>query len=262
MNLLGIIGAVLGGIIGAAIWGLGFGGPGGMESTWFACVVGAITGGGCALFRGRGVGMALLAGLIAVGAVGGGKVFGSWIILNREWSWKDRLAVRHATEQAMPFTDESYSRLLDHIALFKDLPEVEYGRFLVNLGFELGPADSVASEAELAFFKEEIAPKFSEWVKKPPNPKEAREAYYDIHVGGHERHIKASFTVMDLAMQPVRLLDVVFIVLGFGAAVAVVELVTDRARRAKEAADRKAKQTAERRPLPKMAAAKAAAPKS
>lgn len=251
MQSLGLVGALLGAMLGAVIWGLGFGGPGGMEGSWVALLVGALTGSGCALLGGRGMKMALLAGFLAVAAMLGGRVLGAWIVLNREWGWKDRQAITAGALRRAPFEDATYDRMLRQIGEFKETPPDQMESFILRWGYELGEPDRQVSALELEHFQSDVAPHLTAWASKLPKQNEAREAYYDIVARGYERHFKATTPLWQIARPPLDLVDLLFAIGGLVVAVAVVETVTEKARMAREAAERAARQKAERKPLPR-----------
>lgn len=258
MKLLGLVGAVLGGTIGAAIWGLGAGGPTGFESTWTAILLGALVGTGCVLFGGRGLAMALCAGGISVAFMFAGKAFAAWIVLNREWGYSDRLAIAAAHERAHPFDQKRYDDLIvAAYAYGRVAGPNDYPQFIVDRGFEFDPPNGVASEAELARFETIWAPMLQRWSRERPQFKKARDEYLDAYVRDFELEYKSTKTTTDLFLDTrLDLFDFLFGVLGLITPIGIVETVTESARMRREAEERKARQMAERKPLPRMSPTK------
>ena len=176
MNPLGILGALIGGCLGAVLWGLGAGGPNGWEHSQIAILVGLFVGGGCVVLKGRGVKMALFCCAVSVLSVFAGKAFACWLVLNRDWSYSDRLPIQAAAEREHPFDQAAYSNLLKNVGAFSTLsgPD-EYTHFIVERAFEDAPADGEVSTAELEAFKKWWVPLLIRWKKELPRFKEARE---------------------------------------------------------------------------------------
>lgn len=258
MNPTGIVGALIGGCLGAVLWGLGAGGPNGFEGSNIAILVGVLVGGGCVLLKGRGVKMALLCCVVSILSIFAGKAFACWLVLNREWGYSDRLPIQAASERENPFDQEAYSNLLKNVGAFSSLSEPgEYPRFIVERGFEVEPADGAVSTAELEAFKKWWVPLLIRWKKELPRFKEAREDYLETLSRAEEERFKATHTVLDLfkswSYHP---LDILYLALALVIPVVIVETVTERARMKREARERMARQAAERKPLPKMLPAK------
>ncbi|CAG0959488.1 hypothetical protein PLCT2_00671 [Planctomycetaceae bacterium] len=258
MKPLGILGALIGGCLGAFVWGLGAGGPHGFEGYNIAILVGLLVGVGCVLLNGRGVKTALLCCAVSVLSVFAGKAFACWLVLNRDWSYSDRLPIQAAAEREHPFNQEAYSNLLKNVGAFAALtgPE-DYPRFIIERGFEDDPVDGEVSEVELDAFNKWWAPLLVRWKKDLPRFKEAREDYLETLSRAEEERFKSTHTMIDLfktwSYHP---LDILFLALALIIPVVIVETVTERERMKREAAERLARQAAERKPLPKLAPAK------
>lgn len=252
-NVLGAIGCIGAGALGAFVWGFSFGGPRGMTSSWLATVMGLMIAIFCIAFRGRGKAMAALAAIVALAAVFGGHFFAAWLTLNRDWSYRERQMVLREVDENTDTAAEA-SNLLRSLGEFKQMKgEGEYPAFIVKHNFELGKPDGQVSEAELAQFKQHWAPLLKRWLESPPKQNEMLGQVMDVHIDIYEAEFKAANTVTDLATHDLNFIDVFFALLGAMVAGATVTLVSGKLELRRQAEEKQKREKAERAPLAKLA---------
>ncbi len=252
-NVLGAIGCIGAGLIGAFVWGFGFGGPHGMTSSWLAMVIGFLIAKFCIVFRGRGTKMAILAAVVALGAIFGGRFFGGWVVLNREWGYRDRQMIAREIYKDTDTSAEA-SRMLRALADYKQSKgEADYPALIVKHNFEIGQANGEVSGAELAEFKQHWAPLLKRWAENLPKSNELAGQVMAVHIDIYEEEFKANTSITDIATYDLNFVDVFFALLGAMVAGAMVMLVSSKLELRRQAAEKAKREKAERAPLPKLA---------
>jgi hypothetical protein len=251
-NVLGAIGCIGAGLIGAFVWGFGFGGPHGMTSSWLAMVIGFLIAIFCIVFRGRGTKMAILAAVVALVAIFGGRFFGGWVVLNREWGYRDRMMIAREIYKNTD-TNAEASRTLRALADFKQLKgDAEYPALIVKHNFEIGEPDGHVSETELAEFKQHWAPLLKRWAESLPKSNELAGQVMAVHIDIYEAEFKANTSITDIATYDLNFVDVFFALLGAMVSGAMVMLVSGKLELRRQATEKAKREKAERAPLPKL----------
>ena len=252
-NVLGAIGCVAAGVIGAFVWGFGFGGPHGMTSSWMATVIGLLIAIFCIVFRGRGTRMALLSAVVALAAISGGRFFGAWVVLNRDWGYRDRLMVSREIYKDTDTSAEA-SRMLRALADYKQSKgEADYPALILKHEFEIGEPDGKVSEAELARFKEHWAPLLKRWAENLPKPNELAGQVMSVHVDIFEQEYKSKVTITDIVTYDLNFIDVFLALLGAMVAGAVATLISEKLELKRQAEEKKIREATKRLALPKLA---------
>lgn len=204
MNAKALIGAAIGGVIGAAIWG-GIAAATGYEIGYVAWGVGLLCGGGAMWLGGSGSMMGVACALIALVSIFSGKMLAVQMSAPGE--------IRKLIEAE--YTREMYQEYMDDAEALASLePDADYREFMIerNYTFEEAPED--ISDEEYAFFVEETVPSLRDIYENQPTYEEWKAR--GVKEGTDA--VMAEVSLFDAAKDNLGVIDILFALLGIGTA--------------------------------------------
>jgi hypothetical protein len=207
MNMMGLLGACAGAVLGAAAWA---------AITYFtqyelalaAWAIGGVVGYGAVVLGGRGTAMAVTAAALTIVAIVAGKLLAMQLILEKEMA----NVIEASLGQAQ------YQEYLADAAAFASLDsEAQHAQFMVDHAYTEAAMSAQVSAEELGWFREEIAPMLESLHAEQPG--------YDEWRANATGEIESSFaeaSLITFLVEDLHPLDALFALLGIITAYSVV----------------------------------------
>ncbi len=201
MNVKGLIGAIGGGVIGLCLWAAVMYGMQ-IEVGGLALVVGFLVGVGSVMFGGTGDTAAAVAGLVTLCAVLGGKALGTAMLVEH-WAYAD-----------------AYADIEPDVEAFRDVRgERSMKKFMIERGYTHAESTRDISDEEFERFRDRVAPMLEDMGENGWELDEFKEKSEPAREW--VEHVKEETPLLESMFHNADHLDVIFLVLGLGAAVQV-----------------------------------------
>lgn len=212
MNPIALLGAALGGLLGAVIWCLVLHFTG-YELPYMQWAMGGLVGFGAASLEGRGVLTAFCCSLICLLSIFGGKVAGVHIAKKQA---RDELAAL--------LTQERYETMSSQAPSFGTLPSPEYyGDFMVENGYVGG---ETVTEEDLERFEAVVAPVFRRLYAEKIDYREWSRFYAERHLS----YMVSDQSAAGVVLSELNAIDIIFSCLGAVTAFAMVIMAASATR--------------------------------
>lgn len=204
MNAKALIGAGVGGLVGAVIWG-GIAAATGFEIGYVAWGVGILCGGGAMWLGGSGRMMGVACALIALVSIFGGKMLAVQMSAPGE--------LREMFDAV--YTREVYQEYLDDAEAFAELePDADYREFMFERQYTPAETPEEITDEEYAYFERETVPELESIYQNQPTYDEWKAK----GVKDGTDIVMAEVSLFDAAKENLGLMDVIFGLLGIGTA--------------------------------------------
>lgn len=190
----------------------------GFEIGWLAWGIGAACGFGAAFLGGGGQRAGVIAAIIAVVAIGAGKFMGCAVSLANYDATDDEFA---KAEFRKNYTPEIHAESAQASIAWANRSNYQNpDPFILEWGHDLDNNRLVSSE-EREMFTSVWQPLYNKWGQTPPPFNEAQSDYVNQASSVFSQTIQEDVTVMDVVIENMGLLDIVFIALGVATAFGV-----------------------------------------
>lgn len=233
MKPLAILGASIGGLVGAVGIGLIAGGPGGARAIWMFALLGGLIGGGCYLLGGRGAKAELLCLLITAESIVVGYLFAGWVQLHTDMVPMEDAKVQGVVERQ--YSEDTYIEILRAIDDYKALNSRQVDdAFLLSWRLRDPSSPGQVTDDEREYFERHWKPKLQQWAVSGTNPTEAKAAWVAAraHFAWHNRKYSESF--VSVAWDNLGLFDFIFVAIALVAGPGLIGYLSDRERTRKE----------------------------